>query len=176
MGKLTDEQLDEIFRNGLHGHEKDIPGNPWASLKKNVKKNNFLSRGWKHFNVYYLAFSVTLLSFCFFIIFENTISEETHKRKEKFILPSDTISSIHKPSTEVPIERSTPSNKKTITKTTQQTNRASSTDRNKTEVNTTVRPEYPTIVDSSAFRNSLDNVIPETGLKKLLPLLNATRL
>src|SRR5687767_118894 len=61
MGKLTDEQLEELIRNQLNGQEKETSRDVWPLLAKKVAKQNFLTFGWKHFNLYQVAL-VSLLS------------------------------------------------------------------------------------------------------------------
>jgi hypothetical protein len=79
MRKLTDEQLENIFRKSLLEYDKEPSENSWPILKKKVSRNNFLKFGWKHFNIYQTAFFLSILILSFFYF---TSSSPTTKNTE----------------------------------------------------------------------------------------------
>ncbi len=68
MGKLTDDQIDKLFQDHLHGFEKESPVDSWPTLKKEVARRNFFSFGWKHINIYQILFVLSAFLILFYLM------------------------------------------------------------------------------------------------------------
>ena len=77
MSKLTDKELENLFRDHLLDLEKVPSPESWSSLSKAVEKKNFLTIGWKHFNIYQLSFLVIGLFSILIILFYSNSSKTT---------------------------------------------------------------------------------------------------
>jgi hypothetical protein len=109
----TDEQFDDFFRDHLLGSEKELPEDGWKKLAPAVKKNNFFTFGFHHFNFYYILAALFLAVVFLFFFSENEIkipaatsieNKSVTIPKEQNI-PSSEETSVEKPATEIKREK-----------------------------------------------------------------------
>lgn len=111
----TDEQFDDFFRDHLLGSELDPSDEVWKKLAPAVKKNNFFTFGFRHFNFYYIVAATVLAALLFLFLFsenESTIPDSSPIEnntpdilpKEQSI-PSSGTPAIEKPLSEIKREK-----------------------------------------------------------------------
>lgn len=131
--KLTDEQLDNFYRGHLLSSEMEPPKEVWATISKDVARNNFLAFGWKNFNIYQVIFlGALLLCILYFLFVSKTTPDQSYPTGKKDQPTSqnatvvDTISKVASPETKtskITSNKTVPSvrKKSAITSTTVQT-------------------------------------------------------
>lgn len=99
MSKLTDQQLDDIFRGHLLDLEKELPADSWSVLSKEVARNNFLKFSWKSFNIFYVAgiAAVSISTVVYFAVSKPSISNVVPPAEKNIPLLQDTITSQEQP-------------------------------------------------------------------------------
>lgn len=97
MSKLPNDELDEILRAKMLGHEKKPSPEVWSMLAKDLPRQNFLTFGWKHFNIFQVVASILVLLLIVFYFTRTTDAKSSDDKKtspvtsDKKILASDSI-------------------------------------------------------------------------------------
>ncbi len=99
MNKLSDKELDNLFRDSFLDLEKELPLNSsWTSISKKVTVKNFMKFSFSSFNIFYLliASSVVISGTAIYFINQPLKEKNNLLPSQKSILTDDTVNTKSK--------------------------------------------------------------------------------
>jgi cytoskeletal protein RodZ len=80
LEKFSDDKIDHLFQGYFNDIEHEPSQDSWKYLSKDLARQNFLSFGWKHFNIYQVVVGFVFLGSAALYFF----SRDSNKKTENF--------------------------------------------------------------------------------------------